>query len=424
MMKQPHIASLVSPYIDKSEKPRLIEPPHEELKIIQKRIKNCLGRIIVPDNVFSGVKGKSYADNARFHVGNNRRNLYKIDLTAFFPSITRDTVYRFSAEDLLCSPDVAQLLTDLTTIDLVKSSAKNIDEIYEFLKEKNVSNYNHLISGAPTSQILSYLVNHKMFDEMQKLADDNGITMTVYVDDVTFSSENRISKDFRDKIIAIIRKYNYQISRKKVKRYTKLYPKLVTGVIIDATGNPVLKNSMRQKIILAYNDLKTNPENADLRMRLRGLLIAARQVNKDAFPTIYKFAFQPNESIEKQFSQFKSDHFFDVRFGHADRQVNMRCLFPCKELHPRHEYGLHDSNTGQHQKTHAQEHEYFIHNRNHSGNCVYSIVRIGVEENICFRNRPKHQYGHDRIQTSRCKGRRQFSVHLSVIIETFARQLL
>ena len=298
MMKQPHIASLVSPYIDKSGKPRLIEPPHEELKIIQKRIKNCLGRIIVPDNVFSGVKGKSYADNARFHVGNNRRNLYKIDLTAFFPSITRDTVYRFFAEDLLCSPDVAQLLADLTTIDLGKSSAKNIDEIYEFLKGKNVSNYNHLISGAPTSQILSYLVNHKMFDEMQKLADDNGITMTVYVDDVTFSSENRISKDFRDKIITIIRKYNYQISRKKVKRYTKLYPKLVTGVIIDAMGKPVLKNSMRQKIILTYNDLKTNPENTDLRMRLRGLLIAARQVNKDAFPTIYKFAFQPNESIE------------------------------------------------------------------------------------------------------------------------------
>ena len=298
MMKQSHIALMVSPYIDKSGKPRLIEPPHEELKIIQKRIKNCLGRITVPDNVFSGIKGKSYAGNARFHVGNNRRNLYKIDLTAFFPSITRDSVYRFFAEDLICSPDVARLLTDLTTIDLEKSNTKNIDEIRSFLKDKGVSTYNHLISGAPTSQILSYLVNHQMFDEMQKLADDNGITMTVYVDDVTFSSENRISKDFRDKIITIVRKYNYQISRKKVKRYTKLYPKLVTGVIIDAMGKPVIKNSIRHKIILAYNELKTNPENADLRMRLRGLLIAARQVNKDAFPTIYRFAFQPNENNE------------------------------------------------------------------------------------------------------------------------------
>ena len=296
MMKQPHIASLVSPYIDKSGKPRLIEPPHEELKIIQKQIKNCLGRIAVPDNVFSGIKGRSYADNARLHVGNNRRNLYKIDLTAFFPSITRDTVYRFFTKDLLCSPDVAQLLTDLTTIDLGKSSAKNIDEIYEFLKGKNVSSYNHLISGAPTSQILSYLVNHRMFDEMQKFADDNGITMTVYVDDVTFSSENRISKDFRDKIVAIIRKYNYQISRNKVKRYTKLYPKLITGVIIDATGKTVLKNSMRQKVIVTYNELKNDPENTDIRMRLKGLLIAARQVNKEAFPSIYKFAFNIDEN--------------------------------------------------------------------------------------------------------------------------------
>ena len=296
MMKQPHIASLVSPYIDKSGKPRLIEPPHDELKIIQKQIKNCLGRIAVPDNVFSGIKGRSYADNARLHVGSNRRNLYKIDLTAFFPSITRDTVYRFFTKDLLCSPDVAQLLTDLTTIDLEKSSAKNIDEIYEFLKGKNVSSYNHLISGAPTSQILSYLVNHRMFDEMQKFADDNGITMTVYVDDVTFSSENRISKDFRDKIVAIIRKYNYQISRNKVKRYTKLYPKLITGVIIDATGKTVLKNSMRQKVIITYNELKNDPQNTDIRMRLKGLLIAARQVNKEAFPSIYKFAFNIDEN--------------------------------------------------------------------------------------------------------------------------------
>ena len=207
-------------------------------------------------------------------------------------------MYRFFAEDLLCSPDVARLLTDFTTIDVEKSNTKNIGEIHAFLEEKGVPTYNHLISGAPTSQILSYLVNHRMFDEMQKLADNNRIMMTIYVDDVTFSSENRISMDFRDKIIAIIRKYNYQISRNKVKRYTKLYPKLVTGFIIDSTGKTILKNSMRQKIILAYDELKANPEKVDVRMRLKGLLIAARQVKKDAFPTIYKFVFQQNENTD------------------------------------------------------------------------------------------------------------------------------
>lgn len=290
-LKQNYVASMVSPYIDKKGKPRLIEPPRKELKIIQKRIKQMLGQIMVPDNVFSGIKGRSYADNAVMHTGENRRTLFKIDLTAFFPSISRETIYCFFREDLCCSPDIAEILTNFTTIDLDKSQTKCLDEIYNFLDSKGVSCKNHLISGAPTSQIMSYLVNHQMFDEMQKVADENNAVMTVYVDDVTFSSENRISKNFRDRIIAIVRKYGYKISKSKVKKYTKLYPKLITGVVINSDGKPVIKNSIRQKIIKEHNYLRKHPDDMESRQRLRGLLTAARQVNKHAFPTIYKFAY-------------------------------------------------------------------------------------------------------------------------------------
>lgn len=290
LLKQDYIASLVSPYIDRKGKPRLIEPPHEELKAIQKRLKQMLGQIVVPNNVFSGIKGRSYADNALMHTDGGLKNLFKIDLTAFFPCISRDAVYRFFREDLCCSPDVAEALTNLTTIDLEKSRANNSDEIHSFLKTKGVSCTNHLISGAPTSQIMSYLVNHQMFDDMQRVADNNDATMTIYVDDVTFSSEKRISKDFREKIISIVRKYGYQISRPKVKKYTKLYPKLVTGVIIDSTGKPVIKNSMRQKIVHEFQYLKEHPEDEKSRQRLRGLLTAAKQVDPYAFSSISKFA--------------------------------------------------------------------------------------------------------------------------------------
>ena len=292
LTKQDYIASLVSPYIDKSGKPRLIEPPREELKTIQKRLKILLGKIVVPDNVFSGIKGRSYADNAKMHIGSGRRNLFKIDLTAFFPSIDRDTVYRFFSEDLNCSSDVAQILTNLTTVDLEKTHITNRDDVYLFLSSKKVSCRNHLISGAPTSQIMSYLVNHHMFDEMQAIANKNNISMTVYVDDVTFSSEYWISHDFTEQIYTIIKKYRYQVSRSKVKKYTKLYPKLVTGVVIDADGKAVIKNAMRLKIINEYNRLLQNPNDPICRQRLRGLLTAARQVNKHAFPTIYKYAFK------------------------------------------------------------------------------------------------------------------------------------
>ena len=56
--------------------------------------------------------------------------------------------------------EVSQILSNLTTIDLEKAQAKNITAVRQFLEEKKVKCTNHLISGAPTSQILSYLVNH------------------------------------------------------------------------------------------------------------------------------------------------------------------------------------------------------------------------------------------------------------------------
>lgn len=291
LLRQGCVVSMISPYIDKTKKPRLIEPPQAELKTVQKRMKTLLGKIQVPDNVFSGIKGRSYSDNARFHLGAGRRNLYKIDLTAFFPSISRETVYRFFFEDLRCSHDIAEILTNLTTIDLKKFNQNSLLEVYDFLANKGVKCYNHLISGAPTSQILSYLVNHKMFDELQSLSDKNNITMTVYVDDVVFSSEHKISSEFRQSVLSLIKKYNYQVSRKKVKGYSKTYPKLVTGVIIDSDGKATIKNTLRKKIIVEYEYLRNNPADIKSRQRLRGLITAARQVDKSAYPNIRKFAF-------------------------------------------------------------------------------------------------------------------------------------
>ena len=292
LLKQDYVVSMISPYVDMSKKPRLIEPPQAELKTVQKRIKTLLGKIEVPDNVFSGIKGKSYSDNARQHLGEGTRNLYKIDLTAFFPSISRETAYRFFFEDLCCSPDVAEVLTNLTTIDLKKLDQKFLSEVYDFLAAKGVKCYNHLISGAPTSQILSYLVNHKMFDELQALSDNNDVIMTVYVDDVVFSSEHNISSEFRKTVLSLIRKYNYQVSRKKVKGYSRTYPKLVTGVIINSEGKATVKNSLRKKIMFEHEYLRNNPTDKKSRQRLRGLVTAARQVDKSAYPNIRKFAFE------------------------------------------------------------------------------------------------------------------------------------
>lgn len=299
-LKQEYIASLVYPHIVAEPKERLIESPHDKLKVLQSRIKTHLSKIVVDDNVFSGIKGRSYIDNAKCHVGEERRNLFKIDLTAFFPSISRETVFRFFVDDLRCSSDVAEILSNLTTIDLDKATVKDVGSVNRFLIKKNVTCRNHLISGSPSSQIMCYLVNHKMFDEMQTIAERYGAMMTIYVDDVVFSSVNRISCQFRRKIFQIVQKYGYQVSDQKVKLYGKMSSKLVTGVIIDSDGQPTVKNSLRLKIIKKYEYLRDNPDDELARKQLSGMLNAARQVQPNAFSGIYSFLRDTKKGISKK----------------------------------------------------------------------------------------------------------------------------
>ena len=42
LLKQDYVVSMISPYVDMSKKPRLIEPPQAELKTVQKSIKTLL----------------------------------------------------------------------------------------------------------------------------------------------------------------------------------------------------------------------------------------------------------------------------------------------------------------------------------------------------------------------------------------------
>ena len=73
--------------------------------------------------------------------------------------------------------------------------------------------------------------------------------------------------------------------------YVETYPKLVTGVIINSEGRATIKNALRKKIMVEYEHLRNNPDDIKSRQRLRGLVTAARQVDKSAYPNIRKFAF-------------------------------------------------------------------------------------------------------------------------------------
>ena len=267
----------VKPYIDTKIKPRIIEAPDKDLQVIQRRILRFLQNLGVPDYVFSGVKKRSYIDNAKKHSGN--LYLYKTDISAFFPSITRNKVYNFYIDKLKVSPDVAKILTNFSTLnlDLKKQSSLNMKKVNQFLEHKNIKARNHLITGSPLSCILSYLANVDMFEEIYKLSQTHNINMTLYVDDIVFSSNKKIPLSFKKSVINIVKANGYQISPNKCKSYNKLLSKKVTGVILDKNGEMKIPNSLMLKIhnyLLGYqNGDKTKLAN------LLGCLGIANRIN-------------------------------------------------------------------------------------------------------------------------------------------------
>ena len=162
LLRQDCVVSMISPYIDKTKKPRLIEPPQAELKTVQKRMKTLLGKIQVPDNVFSGIKGRSYSDNARLHLGKSKRNLYKIDLTAFFPSISRETVYRFFFEDFVADDGTQFRALKNGNVWFVAIMLRGFEEVYAVDGDKRYLNQ--------FIETLRYMWNHNT--NVNKLFDD------------------------------------------------------------------------------------------------------------------------------------------------------------------------------------------------------------------------------------------------------------
>lgn len=154
---------------DGSIKIREIVEAKGQLKKIHKLIlKNILSKIEYPSPPFiGGLKKKDNILNAYFHKGKPYK--FCTDLKNFFPHINNKMVYRAFVNRGF-SPDVARILTKLTTYK------------------------GGLIQGGANSTHIAYLALWDTVQELIPICDENQIVFTVYVDDMTFSSQ----KDFKD----------------------------------------------------------------------------------------------------------------------------------------------------------------------------------------------------------------------------------
>lgn len=238
-----------------NEKGREIQAPHGWLSHIHKRIALLFSRIDLPDYVYS-QKGRSYADNARAHRGG--APLVKTDISRFYPSVTRQAVFRMFLDDFECSVDVAHRLADICC----------------YRQE-------HLPTGSALSGRIAFFAKRRMFDEVAQAAQHCGCTMTLYVDDVTISGDTA-TKRLLATIRQIIRCHGLRTKGKKSKTYAGNAAKVVTGTVV--VGDEVrLPNLRHLNIHHARHAVQAAaPEEREQAMRvLAGRLQEAQQVLRD-----------------------------------------------------------------------------------------------------------------------------------------------
>ncbi|EOX4083476.1 reverse transcriptase family protein [Vibrio alginolyticus] len=206
--------------IGESGKARKIQKPARDLDIVHTRIASLLCRISTPQYLHSGKKQHSNITNARQHQ--NRHPLLATDVKSFFPSTTWDMVFSFFYSVMKCSSDVSEILADLCTC------------------------HKHIPTGSRISMPLAFWANIRMFSELEALSAKHNVTMTVYVDDLTFSGM-QVNKLFRSSAKKIITKHGHVMHPTKTKLYKSNQAKLVTGVVVEGESIKV-RNEQHRKM--------------------------------------------------------------------------------------------------------------------------------------------------------------------------------
>ena len=247
--------------IDNKNKPtkRKIEEPKDLLKAFHRRFNALLQRINVPDFVKAGRKGSCYVDNGKAHI--NGKYFFCSDVEKFFPSSRKQKVFQFLFYDLKMGNDIASLLTNILTFD------------------------NHLPTGAPSSQLLTYWAYKKTFNDIYEKALSMDICMTLFVDDLTFSSSKPIPADFKKYVISRLKSEGLSVNKKKTKTYSINQYKKTTGTVIAPDNKILVPNKLQHKIyILKHKEDKTSKEI----MSLKGMINSARQIKSNFMDDYYK----------------------------------------------------------------------------------------------------------------------------------------
>lgn len=238
------------------KKVRWIDSPIGPLKEMQKRInENILVQVDLPDYICGGVKGKSTVKNALMHKRSGA--LVKIDIKNYFPSISRERVYQIWCDIVGCPPEVADILTKLTTYR------------------------GYLPQGAHTSTSLANIFISTIDEPIRTKCTRLDVSYSIWVDDMVFSGKE--ARRIIPVAVRTIKSAGLVLSRRKLKVMGAGDYKIITGVGLGP--EPSVPSYYRNRVRSAIHKLRNGEVSRDQLMdyleQLEGSIAYIKNINQD-----------------------------------------------------------------------------------------------------------------------------------------------
>lgn len=209
------------------------------LKRIHEHIKNrLLKEVEFPGYVQGGVAvsgpPRSYITNAQMHAG--KKVLIAEDIASFYPSTSRRIVYLVWLSFFRFTPEVAELLTKLTTLN------------------------SQLLQGWKTSGYIANLAFFKIEPMLVEKLRAQGLTYTRYIDDITISSNRALSRAEKSRVISsvygMLMRLDYDPKRVKQEILTKGRQSMKVMNLSTSSSKASLTKTERRQIRAIVHNLE------------------------------------------------------------------------------------------------------------------------------------------------------------------------
>ncbi|MFK7786623.1 MAG: reverse transcriptase family protein [Crocinitomicaceae bacterium] len=200
---------------------RYIEAPENELKRLQRKLNRylqCAYFVVRTPSCYGFTIGAITEKNPRNILSNAQKHLncsylINVDVDDFFHQISTERV---------------QFIFESDPFRFDRYTSKSLAKLCTYK--------GRLPMGAPTSPVLSNFYTIEPDTELQKWSENQAITYTRFVDDLTFSSTKNLNSGHIESISGILNNFNLPLNSGKQKLYGPEDPKTVTGLLV---GNSV-----------------------------------------------------------------------------------------------------------------------------------------------------------------------------------------